>query len=169
MTDDLTIQEIINGFIANKERTTATETATGVIDWMAQDLAMPQTALREHRAVFAALWRGVMAYARDLMKHARIEALLNNGAEQVELFEEFTEFVCIGKEAEDWVYVRRRSLQQPEYGAALALLRSKHAELGRKIDRYQYDYDYATPYWATGLTFAEAYEIASGRVSRELP
>lgn len=155
------IQAFIAELTATKERTTAPEIAAILVDYAREELGVEPGAYDQASVAKPIMWRGATQYARDAIKHVRsLESILNGGDEQNELFDPgFGEFVWIG--GEESTFVRRRALTQGEYITALGLLKQTSDRLIAKIDRYERDYHTALPHFSAGVTFAEAYRLAS--------
>ena len=157
----LSIPRLIQEFCQDKERTTSSEVVAYLIDLVRAEIHMDDETY-ETSLVEPVAWRVATAFARDTMKHARgLLDLLNGGDDpQADLFpRDFAEFIWIG--GPESTFARRRSLTQEEYKEGLTLLRRHHTKLGQKIKRYQADYKLASPFWRKGMTFIEAYRLAS--------
>lgn len=165
-----TIGQRINALVRTKEEVGAAEVAASLIEEALAEVDLALETYEGTEVLKPVLHRGAMAFARDVLKHPALTEELLNG-QQEELFSgEFSEFVRYARDTDgDWRFKRRRALLKGDYEASVALLKTKSAELIAKIDRYQNDYNTALPFWAPGLTFAEAYRLASEAVFVTLP
>jgi hypothetical protein len=168
-----TIYALVGEFVRGKDEVTAAEIAAFLIDVGRQEWDVDDEMYEASTVARSLLWRGATSHARDVMKRSPV--LVEDVLEQAEtaqdtLFDldEFGGFVRYAKDEDGaWKFKRRRTLRREEYEYALSLLREKHHQIGEKVKRYQADYDRAVPFWRPGLTFGEAFLLASeGKTGR---
>ena len=160
MSDGVT--RLISQFVEMKEEVNAAEVAAFLITQARADWSLSDDETYKASEVGPTLlWRGATSYARDIIKRpAVVEAVLDEA--QGEMFEGLSAFVGVGQDVDgDWKFKRRRSLTRDEYARSLDLLREKARHLSAKIERYQAEYDKASPFWSAGMTFGEAFAAAS--------
>jgi hypothetical protein len=162
MTGTSAIKEAVSSFVGRKEEIGASEVAAFLIEEALAELEISAETYAGTQFLKPLLHTGAMDWARNILKRPTIVEEVLNGGTQEELFPEFGEFVRYRQDADgDWRFKRRRALLREEYEASLNLLREKSRELIEKIDRYQDDYNTALPVWSPGLTFGEAFRLAS--------
>lgn len=155
----MSVQSVIAEFTDTKDRVTAAEVAAYLITRIREEIALNDDEY-DDSLLKPVAWKGATTYARDEMKTKRkLEAILNGDGQGNMFPEDFSEFICLGDDEMTWA--RRRALTQAEYDRALGFLETKSAQLVAKIDRYRADYNTALPCWAPGLTFIEAYRLAT--------
>ena len=168
MGTDKRITGVVLEFVATKEEVTAPEIAAFLITLARAELDADDTKYEQARIAKPLLWRGAMDYAKDVIKRPRVvEELLNEDDDegedekQEELFAGLGAFVRVDTKDGVWRFKRRRALYQEEYRASMALLSMKARQINTKVERYQTELDTVLPFWARGLTFGEAYQLAS--------
>ena len=156
-------------FVRHKEEITAQEIAAFIIELAREDLGVESEHYQQAALGKSVLWRGATSYAKDIIKRPRVvEAILDDEededeADQSDMFAGLGAFVRVDQRDGAWRFKRRGALTRDEYDAAMALLREKSSQLSTKIERYQVEYDKAVPHWAAGLTFLEAFTLATER------
>jgi hypothetical protein len=167
VSTDKSITNLVLEFVATKEEVTAPEIAAFLITLARKELDVDPATYERARVAKPLLWRGSMDFAKDVIKRPRVvEELLNEDEEeederQEELFAGLGAFVRVDTKDGAWRFKRRRALYQDEYRASMRLLRAKSQQMIVKVERYQTELDTVLPFWAPGLTFGEAYQLAS--------